>query len=145
MVHIPVGRIATRLPTLLLNYRELMPWVGVWEMFDWTEGKIGKKEEGAFLTTISPKPWWLLKLRVLDVTAQDWDERNRRVLTHHGSITLDPNVPTQGMRTVIYDDSLVIMHARIEFGSNPDVLVVSPVEPGYNKHVLRRTRRFLDY
>ena len=45
---------------------------------------------------------------------------------------------------MIYDDSHEIVHERIEFGSDPDVLLVTPLESGYNKHALRRTRRLLD-
>lgn len=141
----PIGTVLSRLPTLLISYRKLKPWVGGWEMFDFADGQIGKKEEGAFLTKISPKPWWKFDFSTLDVEAQDWDRRSRRVLKHYGFIKLDPNIPTQGTRTVIYRDSLVTMHAHIEFGSNPDVLIVTPIEAGYNKHVLRRTHRWLDY
>ena len=122
----------------------MMRFAGVWEAFELSGRELGNKMEGAFLTTITPKPLWLGGSGILDVRASDWDKENQRVREHYGLIKLDPDIPTQGVRTVIYKDSHEIVHERIEFGADPEVLLVTPVEPGYNKHALRRTHQLLD-
>jgi predicted ATPase len=123
--------------------RDLTRFEGDWEAYELDGREPGKKMDGAFLTTITAKPWW--SGRTLDVRAKDWDSQNRRVREHYGPIVLDSHVPTQCLRTIIYQDSLEVVHQRVEFGADPEVLLVTPTEPGYNKHALRRTRRRLDY
>lgn len=119
-----------------------MRWEGQWEAYELSGRELGVKMKGAFLTTITARTWWSGTPNILDVRAQDWDDTNKKVREHGSELVLES--ATQGMRTLRYEDSLEIVHERIEFASDPNVLVVTPVEPGYNKHALRRTHRLLD-
>jgi hypothetical protein len=104
----------------------------------------GRKMEAAFLTHISPK-WLSFTPGQLSATAQDWDASKNETRPHHSQITLDPRSPLQGVRVLSYANEIEIARQRIEVGESPNELIVTPSESGYNKHILRRTHRTLDF
>ena len=118
---------------------------GVYETLAISGREVGPPIECAFLTRITARPWWSTEPSVLDYEARDWDASLQRVREHYGFVEMSLRIPSQATRTVIYPDSHEIAHQDIEFGSSPNILHVSPREPGYGKHILRRTNRRLDF
>ena len=130
-------------PVAIWMYKHYNGWLdaqryeGVWEACS-IQGRYYRPMQGASLTVISRRYLWSANPRVLDVTAADICDGQRR--DHRGRLTLDPASPSHARRIVEYSDSDERSVQLVELSSDKDEIYVTPSETPYRKHVLRRVK-----
>ncbi len=92
--------------------------------------------DNALLTVISRRPIWSRLPNMFDVRARDATETGAR--GHDGYILVDPTFPQRARRVVEYADA-ERSEQILEISANGNVIHVSPSEPQYKKHILRRS------
>jgi hypothetical protein len=113
------------------------PYAGVYAAEN-IEGRGTRPMQGASLTFVSPRRLWSRDPGILDVYAYDLDsDQGRR--EHGGNIVPDPSCPFQAARTVRYLKPFEVSQQRIEMIDH-NTLLVTPAEPAYRRHVLRRLK-----
>lgn len=110
----------------------------MWQAHEWHDRYVDPMPmEGASITVISARPLWAGNSHILDVYGRDY--KDGRLREHGGYIVLDPFCPNRATRTLIYRDSHEIAEQQIEIASDHRTLYITPSNPAYGKHVLRRS------